>query len=113
MVLPSRLFLILTLIAGSTLMAPMRGHMAGLSQIEVCSDAGIRTVTVDAHGNPVAIVHSCPDCVTCVATGPLPDAGGVHVARTAVAAALPHVWTRMATGLRAVQPTARGPPWLV
>ena len=110
MILLARLCVILTLIAGSAVLAPMRGQMAGSSQIEVCSAAGVSLLTLDARGNPVAAADSCPDCLACVATGPLPDAGGVDLARTTFASALAPGPMQMATGLHAVQPAARDPP---
>jgi hypothetical protein len=105
-----RLVLILILIAGSVVMAPSRGQMAGVTQIAICSDAGTETLTLDARGNPVAAHHPCPDCVPCLATGPLPDTGGLQRISIALPLSYPLPRQIAAAGTLAVHPTARDPP---
>jgi len=105
-----RLVVILTLIAGSALMAPSRGQMAGMTQIAICSDAGTETLTLDAQGNPVVARHPCPDCVLCVATGPLPETGGLLRVDIAVPLSYPLLHRSVADGPPVIHPAARDPP---
>lgn len=112
MVVLSRLVLILTLIAGSTLMAPMRGQMAGLSQVEVCSDGQPQMLTLDLRGKPVPWVHACPDCLICTATGPLPETGRAQLVLIAIPVAFFGQRAGMAAGQTPTDPAARDPPVL-
>lgn len=105
-----RLFLILTLIAGSVLMAPTRGAMAGFSQIEICSGTGATTVTLDVRGNPVGPQHPCPDCIACVAMGLLPEMGAARSSAIVLSLTYPLPHSVSAAGIITIHPTARGPP---
>ena len=113
MVVLSRLILILSLIAGSTGMAPMRGQMAGLSQIAICSDGGAAVITLDAHGNPVAPQHPCPDCVgSGAAISAFVDTVLRQVTARRFQACLLHRGVATAER-RVLHPLPRGPPSLV
>jgi len=105
-----RLALILILFAGSVLMAPSRGVMAGVSQIEVCSDSGTETLTLDARGMPVGPHVACPDCLLCVAMAPLPETGAALPGRVARPVTHPLPRAVMGAGVLAIHPTARDPP---
>ena len=113
MIFIARLVLILTLIAGSVQMAPMRGQMAGVSQIEVCSGSGVALVTLDARGTPVDAAHSCPDCIASVTAGLLPETGGALLPRAAVPMAHPWAQVPSPAGIIPVGASARGPPVFV
>ena len=89
-----------------------RAHAASLSAVELCGIHGIKTVLLDASGNPADPPPACPDCIAAVAA--LPDA--------APATAAPLRLARAAAPLRAGVgpvgagvrlPPARGPPPLV
>ena len=110
MALMLRLFVIAVVIAGSVLFAPMRGQLAGLSQIEICSDLGIETLTLDARGNPVGPHHPCPDCTACVATGPLPGMTGAAFTAVALPLAFALPQSVAPAGTIVIQPAARDPP---
>lgn len=110
MALMFRLVLILSLIAASALMAPMRGQTAGLSQIEICSDAGADVITLDAQGNPVSAHPPCPDCIACGTIGPLAEARGLLLMRAGLPLDHPLPRVIAAMGRLAIHPTARDPP---
>ena len=106
-----RTLLILTLIAASALLAPMRGQMTGASQIEICSEAGTLTLTLDARGEPVAAHQPCPDCILCASLGPLPDSSSTASPAAGLAVlAFPMPRDAGATDRRGILPAARGPP---
>lgn len=110
MTLPIRLFLIFVMIAASVLMAPMRGNMAGLTQIEICADGAAAMLMVDARGNPVDAQHPCPDCLACQATGPAETAGALHFAAVILSLTRPMPPVVDAAGLTQIPATARDPP---
>ena len=102
------LALILSLTSVTAAVAHMRA--AGAVQIVICGTPGVEeVVTLDAFGDPMPMVHHCPDCLT-LAAGVSPEAP--HVARpmgrmVQVRAGLsgpdPHP-------VAVPRPTARGPP---
>lgn len=110
MALMFRLVLILSLVAASALMAPMRGQMAGVSQIEICSDDGVEVLVLDAAGNPVAAHPPCPDCLACGAIGPLAEQRGLVLAQAVLPLAHPLPRAVAAAGRLAIQPAARDSP---
>jgi hypothetical protein len=58
-----RVLLLLALILVSGHQAVGRAMAKGAVSLELCSDGGLVTVTLDAQGNPVEHSHACPDCV--------------------------------------------------
>jgi len=110
MALLFRLVLIFVVIAGSVVMAPARGQMVELLQITICADGGAQTLTLDARGNPVGAHHPCPDCTTCLATGPPEDAGSLHRAALGLSMSYPLSRGGASAGTVAIHPTARDPP---
>jgi hypothetical protein len=105
-----RFFLILIVMAGSVVMAPSRGQMAGSSQVEICWDGGTRTLTLDARGNPVGPHPLCPDCIACVTGGPLPEISNVLSGAVVLPLTFPMPRPAAAARIAAIHPTARGPP---
>ncbi len=105
-----RLALILILVASSVVMAPTRGAMAGLSQIEICGAAGTETVTLDARGNPVGPHHPCPDCIACHTAGLLAEPPATRFGGVVLRFAYPVARDSVVAGILAIHPTARGPP---
>lgn len=113
MVLFTRLCLIVSLIAASVAMAPMRGQMAGLMQIEICSDLGVETVTLDRSGNPVASSHPCLDCLACGLAAPVGAFDGLRFAAVVVPLSCLPLGAVAAKSRPAIHAWARGPPRLV
>lgn len=81
----------------------------------ICADGVAQTVLIDADGNPVDPVQTCPDCLTCChATGVLPpQIGGVAAsfARLIGDIATPPAPDPFLT-TRNLLPAPRGPPAL-
>jgi len=53
-------------------MAMARGQMAAAQSMVICTGYGVVTIAVDARGNPVEVVHPCPDCTMALALAPAP-----------------------------------------
>lgn len=86
------LTLALLIAVTSQQMAMARGVMYDAAgQVVLCTGQGTQTVTVDHSGNPIEVVHICPDCaltlVAAVATQATTQPTVVHIqilAQTAV-----------------------------
>ncbi len=67
----TRLFTILLalLIAvTSQQMAVARGMMMNAAgQVVICTGHGVQTITIDHQGDPIEVVHICPDCALTLA----------------------------------------------
>lgn len=102
------LCLILSLTSVTAAVAHMRA--GGAVQIDLCGTPGVdEVITLDAFGDPITMVHHCPDCLS-VTAGALPEAVLPHrpLGRVfAVAAATSDLALR---SLSAPHPLARGPP---
>jgi hypothetical protein len=102
------LALILSLTSVTAAVAHMRA--AGAMQIVICGTPGVEeVVTLDAFGDPMPVMHHCPDCLTVVA-GMSPDAPQVarpmgRMAQVRVGLSGPD-----AHPVAVPRPTARGPP---
>ena len=49
-------------------MAMARGTMKDAAgQVVLCTGHGIKTVTIDHNGDPIDVVHICPDCALTLA----------------------------------------------
>ena len=78
------LCLVLLIAVTSQQMALARGTMKDAAgQIILCTGQGVHTVVVDHQGNPIEVVHICPDCAL---TAPVPadraprvEVGAVHM----------------------------------
>jgi hypothetical protein len=103
-------FLVVVLSLTSVTAAVAHMRAAGAVQIALCGTPGIEEViTLDAFGNPISMMHHCPDCLT-LAAGVSPEApqvarplGRLMVVRAALA-------NRVAGPNQSLQPAARGPP---
>ena len=102
------LALILSLTSVTAAVAHMRA--AGAMQIVICGTPGVEeVVTLDAFGDPMPVMHHCPDCLTVVA-GMSPHAPQVarpigRMAQVRVGLSGPD-----AHPVAVPRPTARGPP---
>ncbi len=104
--------LCLALILSLTSVTAAVAHMlaAGAMQIVICGTPGVEeVVTLDAFGDPMPVMHHCPDCLTVVA-GMSPDAPQVarpmgRMAQVRVGLSGPD-----AHPVAVPRPTARGPP---
>jgi hypothetical protein len=102
------LALILSLTSVTAAVAHMRA--AGAVQIVICGTPGVEeVVTLDAFGDPIPMVHHCPDCLTLVA-GVSPDAPQVarpmgQMVQVRVGLSGPDAHPQVAP-----RPSARGPP---
>lgn len=91
-------------------MAVTRGmEVDAAGQFVICTGQGVKTITVDRDGQPVEVVHICPDCA-------LTFAGILPAVQRYVG---PHVYLRnarysignvAASGARPLIWRARGPP---
>jgi hypothetical protein len=108
-----RLAFVLILMAGSVILAPSEGQMAGMTQITICAEDGTEIITLDAQGNPVAPHHPCPDCLPGFATAQL--SVEVIALRTALPRplSLPLPRREAGDGIIPIRASARAPPWLV
>ena len=106
------LFLALVLAVASVTTAMARVQETGLTDLVICAQGGVETVTLDASGTPVERPHHCPDCLA--ATPLLPETSGSVAPRLQpyVQAPSPPVTTPTAVPL-AYLPPARGPPGLI
>ncbi|WP_149140943.1 hypothetical protein [Gemmobacter caeruleus] len=103
--------LTLILVIGSFGMAVARAQPVAVSTLVICSGYGVTTVALDAEGNPVPMVHLCPDCVM-AGVAILPDL--VLPARPeARAERLSRPVPALPAGHAPPQPRARGPPILI
>jgi hypothetical protein len=66
------LVLSLVLSVASVALAVSRGQAAGLSDLVICSNGSVVTLTLDAQGNRVERPHHCPDCLVVSADAPVP-----------------------------------------
>lgn len=102
------LALILSLTSVTAAVAHMRA--AGAVQIVICGTPGVEeVVTLDAFGDPMPMVHHCPDCLTLVA-GASPDAPQVarpmgRMVQVRAGLSGPDAHPQVAP-----RPSARGPP---
>jgi hypothetical protein len=64
--------LCLTMLVSSVTGAFARGQMAFGQTLQICAEGEPASIMLDARGNPLRAMHSCPDCVA-VAAG-LPPA---------------------------------------
>lgn len=55
--------MVLCLVATAQTMATARGQAMVEGQIVLCTGIGPQAVWVDAEGQPVDVLHLCPDCV--------------------------------------------------
>ena len=103
-------FLVVVLSLTSVTAAVAHMRSAGAVQIALCGTPGIEEViTLDAFGEPMPMVHHCPECLTQVATVALE---APQVARPMGQAVLVQagLFAPSAGPWRALQPAARGPP---
>lgn len=103
------LFLALVLAAGTILSGPLVAR-AGTTTVELCSEAGAVTVTLDAQGNPASPHRPCPFCLAAQDTGPVPapDAWSRPL-RPAKPAVFTVAYPGASKGHR-LSPSARAPP---
>lgn len=110
----SALLLSLVLAIASVSMAVARGQMPKGGQIELCTEAGAVTLTLDVEGSPVPSQgpHLCPDCLSAATAFDLPALIDLPApAQTAQTLALTHCALVLA-GTRGPAAHARGPPAL-
>lgn len=88
--------------------AVAQGRMAGAQVVEVCTEAGARTLTLDAEGNPVAAPHDCLACLLPALAGAPETPAPARPAAVAALRLAPA--DAAATGRAAPIPLARGPP---
>lgn len=62
----SSLFLACVLALTSVTMALARQQTAGGETVVICTTDGLKAITLDDQGNPVAPVHLCPLCLAAV-----------------------------------------------
>ena len=102
------LALILSLTSVTSAVAHMRA--AGAVQIVICGTPGVEeVVTLDAFGDPLPMLHHCPDCLTLVAAM-APDAPQVARPMGRLMVVSAGLADRVAGPTRSLQPVARGPP---
>jgi len=102
------LALILSLTSVTAAVAHMRA--AGAMQIVICGTPGVEeVVTLDAYGDPMPVMHHCPDCLTVVA-GMSPDAPQVARPMGRMAQVRVGLPGPDAHPVAVPRPTARGPP---
>ncbi len=101
------LSMVLGLVSGT--MAVARVGAIGVTEVTLCSGAGVVTVALDADGNPTGPMHPCPDCLAGfgLAVVPVLPVGRGQVARRSVL--LPPTDARAAPQV-SLPPQARGPP---
>ena len=81
-------------------------------QVVLCTGDGLRTIQIDRDGNPIEVVHICPDCALfSVETTEGPQGLPVAVVHMQTLGQAPVVEWR--TGLIHISPAARGPPAFV
>jgi hypothetical protein len=102
------LALILSLTSVTAAVAHMRA--AGAVQIVICGTPGVEeVVTLDAFGDPMPMVHHCPDCLTLVAAVS-PDAPQVARPMGRMVQVRAGLSGPDAHPTVTPRPTARGPP---
>lgn len=102
------LALMLSLTSVTAAVAHMRA--AGAMQIVICGTPGVEEViTLDAFGDPLPVVHHCPECLT-LAAGVAPDAPQVARPLGRMAQVRAGLSGPNAHPMVAPRPTARGPP---
>lgn len=102
------LALILSLTSVTAAVAHMRA--AGAVQIVICGTPGVEeVVTLDAFGDPLPVVHHCPDCLTLVAAV-APEASQVVRPMGRGMAVAAGRGGRVDGPTPSLQPAARGPP---
>lgn len=87
-----------------------RAEARGASDILICAEGGVATITLGADGKPVIHLHGCPDCVLgglAVTAGATPVA--TFARRRATRLSRPHGRRSPATA-RPAPWQARGPP---
>lgn len=102
--------LALVLALTSLTMAVARGQAMPAGEMVICSGYGVTTVTVDAQGNPVGILHPCPKCLSALALwlAPTPPATpSAPLGHSRLAAPVPML---PAEATDPAPPRARGPP---
>lgn len=106
-------FALMCMLALSSLqMAAARGQADPFSSMVICNGNGTMTVFLDAEGEPVQMVHLCPDCALHAFSLVFPDTEWLHVPATRVAAR----WITVGqhADWHMGQPaTARGPPLVI
>ena len=80
--------------------------------LELCGD-GSPALAVDAQGQPVGMIHLCPDCIAAFATADLPLPAALPLPRQATGRAAPPVLSLSVALRPAPEPDARGPPVLI
>ena len=91
-------------------MAMARGTMKDAAgQVVLCTGHGIKTVTIDHNGDPIDVVHICPDCTLTLA-----ESIAAPTAATLPVTHMHALWQTPVTDLQiALIPTfanPRGPP---
>lgn len=101
------LTLALALVMTSLQMAAARGHQVPVGQMVICMGQTMVTVMVDADGQPVEMVHLCPDATLFVADGGAFVPPSPTLVWQRIVPAVPEVAARP---LPRPAPQARGPP---
>ncbi|MBN2631685.1 MAG: hypothetical protein JXR75_14235 [Rhodobacteraceae bacterium] len=101
------LSIILGLVSGT--MAVARVGAIGVTEVTICSGAGVVTVALDANGNPTGPMHPCPDCLAGFGLAVLPVLP-VEEGRVARGCGLPTPQDTVGAPQVSLPPQARGPP---
>lgn len=102
------LVVLVALTSAATAMSQLRG--AAVGEMVICTGHGMRTVLIDADGQPVDAKVECPECLISQADLPAMAAsfeGFADLVATAEVTAAPIASQIVA---RAAAPPARGPP---
>lgn len=103
------LMLALVLMATSVTMAVARGQAVSGTEVVICSGYGMTTIEIDAEGNPIGPVHSCPDCLAGVLATLPPDLPLIQ-RPAAISRALHDLRVAHLPSHDEAPPRARGPP---
>ena len=105
------LALSLVLAIASVAMAVARGQEPMGAPVALCSTDGVRSVALDARGNPVpASPHLCPDCLGASGAYVLPESVTLHASLTVARVVAGSQAALPSAGMTVVPCKARGPP---
>ena len=103
------LFLSLTLVLTSYSMAVARGQNPDMgTDMVICSGIGMTTITIGPDGEPLKIVHICPDAMSIFAATMTP--ANIPSQPTAMQWRVKLAKASTARPAETLSPSARGPP---
>lgn len=96
----------------SLTMAVARGQAMPVGEMVICSGYGVTSVSVDAEGKPVGVLHPCPKCLSALALWLAPAPPGALPAPAGESRLAPVAPATLFASADPASPRARSPPVL-